>query len=246
MLMLIPWIFLKMYQLLYKVKKSQRVKALNANCWYSLYLMLKGTILSHNSGCQVSERRLWDCTAISLGLPNWLCYCRPVQCKDSKRNSELWCRRHRALDCDPPPRGTVHTAALWRRWPAFGSLWDFPQRIPTSNPPTQPNVSPIPNASSFPPQGCFLPHREVFSLPTPPFLFIHQLGPAGSWLCVPLSRFTHFSDTRFQHLLCGTTTYPSITQTHKSVCCNRNPLWKCLQQIFLLFLETVKKKEPFI
>lgn len=67
-------------------------------------------------------------------------------------------------------------------------------------------------------EGVFFPIVALFCFP-PPFLFIHQLGPAGSWLCVPLSRFTHFSDTRFQHLLCGTTTYPSIpgSRRHTSV-----------------------------
>lgn len=208
--------------------------------------MLKGTILSHNSGCQVSERRLWDCTAISLGLPNWLCYCRPVQCKDSKRNSELWCRRHRALDCDPPPRGTVHTAALWRRWPAFGSLWDFPQRTPTSNQPTQPNISPVPNASSSSPRGCFLPHRGAFLLPTP-FSFHPSAWPSGELVMCSAQQiytlFRHKIPTPplwHNHL----SQHPRITQTHKCVCYKMSPLWKCLQRMF--FLETVNNKVAFI
>lgn len=74
--------------------------------------MLKGTLLSYNSGCQVSERRLWDCASSSLGLLNWLCYCRPVQGEGSERESGLWYIRYKAFDCDPPPRGRVFTAAL--------------------------------------------------------------------------------------------------------------------------------------
>lgn len=59
-----------------------------------------------------SERRLWGCVSSSLGLLNWLCYCRPVQGEGSARESGLWYRRYGAFDYDPPPRGWVFTAAL--------------------------------------------------------------------------------------------------------------------------------------
>lgn len=88
------------------------MEVFTGNCRYSLYSMLKGTLLSYNSGCQVSERRLWDCASSSLGLLNWLCYCRPVQGEGSARESGLCYIRYRAFDCDPPPRGRVFTAAL--------------------------------------------------------------------------------------------------------------------------------------
>lgn len=76
--------------------------------------MLKGTLLSYNSSCQVSARRLWDCAICSPGLLNWLCYCRPVQGEGSKWKSGLWWIRYPTFDGDPPPRGRVFTAALSR------------------------------------------------------------------------------------------------------------------------------------
>lgn len=86
------------------------MKVFTGNCWYSLYSMLKGTLLSYNSGYQVSKRRRWDCASFSLGLLNWLCYCRPVQGEGSERESRIWYITHRAFNCDPSPR--VFTAAL--------------------------------------------------------------------------------------------------------------------------------------
>lgn len=37
------------------VKCRNRIKVFSANCWYSLYPMLKGALLSCNSGWQVRE-----------------------------------------------------------------------------------------------------------------------------------------------------------------------------------------------
>lgn len=62
---------------------------LSGNCRYSLFSVLRGALLSCNSGCQVKERRLWDGVSSSPGLLNWLCYCRPVQGEGSARESGL-------------------------------------------------------------------------------------------------------------------------------------------------------------
>lgn len=97
------------------------MEVLNGNCWCSLYSMLNGTLLSHNSGCQVSERRLWGCTSFSPGLLNWLCYCRPVQGEGSERESEHW-YKIQSFRLWPSSQGqSVHSCSLRRRWPGFGS-----------------------------------------------------------------------------------------------------------------------------
>lgn len=112
--------------------------------------MLKGTLLSHNSGCQVSERRLWDGASFSPGLLNWLCYCRPVQGEGREGESELWCVRYRAFDCDPPPRGRVFTAALSGEGDlALDPSLCFSLRTPPP-PPTHPHTHSLPPLSFAP------------------------------------------------------------------------------------------------
>lgn len=93
------------------------MKVLSGNCWYSQYLMLKGALPSHNSGCQVSERRLWDCASFSLGLFNWLCYCRPAPGEDSKKEARLLVQKIQSFLTVSPllflSRDTLFTAALY-------------------------------------------------------------------------------------------------------------------------------------
>lgn len=144
--------------------------------------MLKGTLLSHNSGCQVSERRLWDGASFSPGLLNWLCYCRPVQGEGREGESELWCVRYRAFDCDPPPRGRVFTAALSGEGDlALDPSLCFSLRTPP-HPPTHP-FSAAPVVRSLPLRGHFVHHHGALSSP-PLFLctqrFLAQRGVTNS------------------------------------------------------------------
>lgn len=162
-------------------KWSERMEVFTGNCRYSLYSMLKGTLLSCNSGCQVSERRLWDCASSSLGLLNWLCYCRPVQGEGSARESGLCYIRYRAFDCDPPPRGRVFTAALSGEGDlALDPSLCFSQRTTHTITTTTPFCPSRPSHSLLSSQRSFSPPSWSFLLPPLLFLRTHPLGPAGS------------------------------------------------------------------
>lgn len=150
------------------------MEVFTGNCWYSLHSVLKGTLLSYNSGCQVSERRLWDCASFSLGLLNWLCYCRPVQGEGNEGESWLWFIRYRAFDCDPPPRGSVFTAALSGEGDlALDPSLCFSQRT------TLPPILCRPSRSLFSSQRSFSTPLWSFLLPSLS-LCTHPFGPAGS------------------------------------------------------------------
>lgn len=160
--------------------------------------MLKGTLLSHNSGCQVSERRLWDGASFSPGLLNWLCYCRPVQGEGREGESELWCVRYRAFDCDPPPRGRVFTAAL----SGEGDLALDPSlcfSLRTHPPHTHP-FSAAPVVRSLPLRGHFVHHHGALSSP-PLFLCTHRfLAQRESLILSALQISSLFFSVGCQHL----------------------------------------------
>lgn len=140
---------------------------LSGNCWNSLFSVLRGALLSCNSGCQVKERRLWDGVSSSPGLLNWLCYCRPVQGEGSARESGLrFIKKYRALRGDPPPWGRVFTAAL--SWEGDLASILLPALLPADNGPSPPSPLPPTPASSTPPLS------EVI------FFSAHPFGPVGS------------------------------------------------------------------
>lgn len=173
--------------------------------------MLKGTLLSHNSGCQVSERRLWDGASFSPGLLNWLCYCRPVQGEGREGESELWCVRYRAFDCDPPPRGRVFTAAL----SGEGDLALDPSlcfSLRTHPPHTHP-FSAAPVVRSLPLRGHFVHHHGALSSP----FSLHPsfFGPAGVTNSLRSANFlTFFQCGMPTPLQCFTLASPPNPPTH--------------------------------
>lgn len=172
--------------------------------------MLKGTLLSHNSGCQVSERRLWDCASFSLGLFNWLCYCRSVPGEDSKKEARLLVQKIQSFLTVTLllflSRDTLFTAALYGE----GDLALDPSEVfPKGAHPHMLSAPPL-SRSSFC-CGYFLHHNGVFcSLP----LSLHPFDWLSRELLIrsTLQISTLFSGTGGQHLFGGITLH--LTHTH--------------------------------
>lgn len=200
------------------------MEVFTGNCRYSLYSMLKGTLLSYNSGCQVSERRLWDCASLSLGLLNWLCYCRPVQGEGSARESGLWYIRCRAFNCDPPPTGRVFTAALSGEGDlALDPSLCFSQRTPNPHPPilSRPSRSLLSSQRSFstPSLSFLLPPQPPSFSPSfsqHPFVRLAQQGAANSLRSANFHTFPAWdaSTSSVPHSLASSPLPPTHTNTH--------------------------------